>query len=297
MKSGTGVPTGRWFPQPWASCWSAVGLGACPGLASTLALRQKLNAAIERPAPAVDLAGFWVMISTTATAIAAIGTTVPRMTFGVEIGLGGLGGGVGNQDGLESPDVTPRLCQLGPSLTRTGSSIRPAPDRFRVENGRVRAISTVALVVALGALLVPAGLARRSLTFTVKTRQGPTTAHPHPPSGGVGDSYVSSLELVNRKVAQFGKPAYAPIGTMEFTYTIRKQCSSSKGTCVATADFDTVSTLPGGTVLASGRSISISDPTITIPVTGGSGRYVGATGTVTISPSSRKISTYELELP
>jgi len=166
-----------------------------------------------------------------------------------------------------------------------------------VDNGSVRAISTVAFVVALGSLLVPTGFAGGVLTFTVKTRQGPTTAHPHPPSGGVGDSYASSLELLNRKVAQLGKPAHSPVGTMEFTYTIRKQCMSFEVTCVATADFATVSLLPGGTVLASGRSIPISDPTITIPVTGGTGRYAGATGTVTISPSSRKTSTYELMLP
>ncbi len=161
----------------------------------------------------------------------------------------------------------------------------------------MRAISTLALLVALGAVLAPAGLAGGSLTFTVSTRQGPTTAHPHPPSGGTGDSYVSSLELLNRKAAQLGKPAHSAIGTMEFTYTLRKQCPASQPSCVATADFDTVSMLPGGTVLASGKSISISETTITIPVTGGTGRYAGATGTVTISPSSQKISTYDLELP
>jgi hypothetical protein len=297
VKSGTGVPAGRCFPQASASCWSSAGLGACPGLASILAVRQALNAARERPVAALDLAGFWVMISTTATAIATTGTTVPRMIFGVEIGLGGRGGGVGNQEGLEKLDVTCRLCQVGPSLTRAEFSIHLAAGRFGVENGRVRVISTAALVVALGALLVPTGLAGGILTFAVKTRQGPTTAQPHPPSGGVGDSYVSSLELLNRKVAQLGKPAHSPIGTMEFTYTIRKQCTSFEVTCVATADFDTVSMLPGGTVLASGRSIPISDTTITIPVTGGTGRYAGATGTVMISPSSRKISTYELRFP
>jgi hypothetical protein len=168
---------------------------------------------------------------------------------------------------------------------------------LRVENGSVRAISTVALVVALGALLVPTGLAGRSLTFTVKTRQGPTLARPQAPAAGASEWYASSLELLNPNVAQFGKPAHSPVGTMEFTYTNRKQCPSSQVRCVATADFDTVSTLPGGTVLASGKSISISAPTITIPVTGGTGRYAGATGTVTISPSSRKLSTYQLELP
>jgi hypothetical protein len=223
--------------------------------------------------------------------------TVPKIIVGVEIGFGAFGGGVGNQEVSEAPELTPRLCQLRPPLTRGRCSIRPTRGRSRVENGSVRVISTVALVVALGALLVPAGRAGRRLTFTVKTRQGPTIAHAHVPAGGAGDSYASSLELLNRKVAQFGKPAWTRIGSMEFSYTPRNQCPSAARACVATADFDTVSMLPGGTVLASGKSISISNPTITIPVTGGTGRYAGATGTVTISPSSRKLSTYELELP
>jgi hypothetical protein len=161
----------------------------------------------------------------------------------------------------------------------------------------VRAISTLTLAVVGGALLAPTGLAGRRVTFAVSTRQGPTVAHPHAPAGGAGDWYGSSLELLNRRLAQLGKPAHARVGTMEFRYTIRKQCAASDRTCIATADIDTVSVLPGGTVLASGKSIPISATTITIPVTGGTGRYAGAAGTVTISPSSRKLSTYALELP
>jgi hypothetical protein len=161
----------------------------------------------------------------------------------------------------------------------------------------VRAMSTVALVSALGALSAPSALAGRSLTFTVGTQQGPTVAHPHQRTGGVGDSYASSLVLVNGAGAQLGKPAWARVGTMEFRYTMRKQCAPAATACVATADFATVSILPGGTVLASGTSLAISAATITIPVTGGTGRYAGATGTITISPSSRKISIYALHLP
>ncbi len=155
----------------------------------------------------------------------------------------------------------------------------------------------VLAVALLAAVLASNASASRSLVFTVKTKQGPTVAHPHPPAGGVGDSYDSSLSLANAGVSQLGRPARATVGTMRFTYTIRKQCTSFSSRCHATADFTTVTTLPGGTVKAAGKSISIANPEIVIPVTGGTGRYKGAHGTVSISPTSEKLSTYRLRLP
>jgi hypothetical protein len=152
-------------------------------------------------------------------------------------------------------------------------------------------------VALLGAALVSTASASRSLVFTVKSKQGPTVAHPHPPAGGVGDSYDSSLSLSNGGVAQLDRRAHAVVGTMRFTYTIRKQCTSFSPRCHATADFTTVTALPGGTVKAAGKSISIANPEIVIPVTGGTGRYKGAHGTVSISPTSEKLSTYRLRLP
>jgi hypothetical protein len=135
------------------------------------------------------------------------------------------------------------------------------------------------------------------VTFSFKTKQGPTTVEPHPPGGETGDTFESSLVLVNRKTAQLGLGPHAIAGSMRFTYTIRHQCAAFTPSCVATADFDTVSTLPGGTVIAKGADLSIADPTITIPVVGGTGRYKGATGTVSISPTSTKRSTFSLTLP
>jgi hypothetical protein len=167
-----------------------------------------------------------------------------------------------------------------------------------MDNVGMRTNVAVAAVALLGVLVVPASLAGSSLDFTVKTVQGPTTAHPHPPVGGVGDTYVSSLTLKNSAIAQLGMAARAKVGTMQFTYTIRKQCLGALNrTCKATADFNTVTSLPGGTVTADGKAISIASPTITIPVVGGTGRYKGAKGTVSISPASSKLSTYKLSLP
>jgi hypothetical protein len=165
-----------------------------------------------------------------------------------------------------------------------------------MDNGSVRVLPVLAVSI-LAAMLAATARPATSLTFTVKTKQGPTVAHQHPPAGGVGDSYDSSLVLMNSGIAQLGKGARATVGKMQFTYTIRKQCTSFGKTCVATADFDTVTTLPGGTVTAGGKSISIAKPTIVIPVTGGTGRYKGATGTVSISPTSTKLGTFALTLP
>jgi hypothetical protein len=161
------------------------------------------------------------------------------------------------------------------------------------DNGAMRLL----VVALLAAVVASDASASRSLVFTVKTKQGPTVAHPHPPPGGLGDSYNSSLALVNAGIPQLGRPARAVVGTMQFTYTIRKQCTSFTPRCHATADFTTVTMLPGGTVKAAGKSISIANPEIVIPVTGGTGRYRGAHGTVSISPTSEKLSIYRLLLP
>jgi Dirigent-like protein len=174
---------------------------------------------------------------------------------------------------------------------------RSTAGRREVENVPMRLFAALACAALAAALPVTGSAARSRLVFTVKTTQGPTTAHPHPPAGGVGDTYVSSLKLKNAGLSQLGKKARASVGTMQFTYTIRKQCTSFTRTCVATADFDAVTTLPGGTVVADGKRISISGQTITIPVVGGTGRYKGARGTVTISPTVTKLSTYTLTLP
>jgi len=165
-----------------------------------------------------------------------------------------------------------------------------------MENGHVRRPLALIWIASIAAVLPAAGLARTALVITAKTTQGPTVTHPQAPPGGVGDTSVSSLKLVTL-TAQLGRPAGATLGTMRFSYTIRKQCTSFGKTCIATADFETVTTLPGGTVIANGKAVSIAQPSITIPVAGGTGRFAGARGTVTISPSSTKTSTYNLSLP
>jgi hypothetical protein len=159
------------------------------------------------------------------------------------------------------------------------------------------AVRAFALAVLAAAVLSPLSDASTSIRFTFKSKQGAVVAHPHPPSGAVGDSYASTLALRNAGISQLGAGSHAQVGSMALGYTIRKQCTAFAKTCVATADFATVTTLPGGTVRAGGRSISIATPSIRIPVTGGTGRFRNAHGYVTISPSSTQISTYVLTIP
>jgi predicted metal-binding membrane protein len=141
-----------------------------------------------------------------------------------------------------------------------------------------------------------AAMRRTPTLIKVMTAQGPNKRHPHPPPGDAGDTFDSSLILFNLG-PQFGKPAKKMVGSMRFSYTLRKVCSGFTSKCSATADFETTTTLPGGTIVAGGRGISIAKPTITVPVTGGTGRYAGARGTVTMGPLSTETNVYRLTLP
>jgi hypothetical protein len=137
--------------------------------------------------------------------------------------------------------------------------------------------------------------AETATTITVMTSQGPTKRHPHAPPGDVGDTFDSSLTLFNVG-PQFGKPVKAKVGSMRFTYTLTKVCRGFSSSCKATADFATSTELPGGTIAAGGKGISIAGRTISIPVTGGSGRFAHASGTLTMGPSSTKRNVYKLTL-
>jgi hypothetical protein len=158
----------------------------------------------------------------------------------------------------------------------------------------LKAMSAAAVAVLV---LAPLSAASASSPYTFKTRQGAIAEHAHPPGGGVGDTYESSLALRNAGIAQLGLGGHANVGSMKLGYTIRRQCRTFTKSCVATADFHTVTTLPGGTVSADGKTIATATPNIRIPVTGGTGQCRGARGSVMISPSSTRISTYRLTVP
>jgi hypothetical protein len=205
--------------------------------------------------------------------MAATGTNVPNTIVAVEILRGGFGGGVGHQAGSEK------------SLPTTAIVTDNVP------------VQALAAAVLAALVLAPLSAASARLSYSFKTRQVAAAHHAHPPAGGVGDTYDSTLVLRNAGIAQLGAGAHSKVGSMRLEYTIREQCTAFTRDCIADADFATVTALPGGKVLAGGKRISIASPSIRIPVTGGTGRFAGARGWVTISPSSTKISTYELTVP
>jgi len=110
-----------------------------------------------------------------------------------------------------------------------------------------------------------------------------------PPKGvSDGDTVSSSDRLVNAK-AQFGLRSGARVGNDHgrFIYT---------GT--HTASYAGEASLPGGTVTVRGAVLVRADGRLMIPVVGGSGKYKGATGFVTIGSGKRRaLNTYELTIP
>jgi hypothetical protein len=107
-----------------------------------------------------------------------------------------------------------------------------------------------------------------------------------PPKGlGVGDGQFTTSQLRNA-VAQLGKPKGAVVGSDSGTMTIAGERSIR---------VDVVTRLPGGTIVMRGL-IRPAPAGVALPVTGGTGRFAGARGTMTISEESgrRAINVYRL---
>jgi hypothetical protein len=105
----------------------------------------------------------------------------------------------------------------------------------------------------------------------------------------VGDTLRSRSNLRN-EVAQFGKPKGALVGSDVATLTFK---SLTMGVVKVTA------ALPGGTLRASGLVLHGGDARGTIRVTGGTGVFAGARGTVssTLLTRERDRNVYRLQLP
>ena len=109
-----------------------------------------------------------------------------------------------------------------------------------------------------------------------------------PPKGlSKGDVAAEHNDLFNTS-SRFGKPANALVGTDRTTVTFQTKTSTLvKGTA----------RFPDGTVAFSGIvKETASTVTATIPVTGGTGRYAHARGTVTAGGSATNLNTYRLTL-
>ena len=176
------------------------------------------------------------------------------------------------------PDV--RCLSLWP-----GRACSP-PGRWLESAGVRRALATVACLALLCAASAPAAAHDRSIVIRLKSISVSGSVKDKPPKGlSKGDVYTGRSRLLN-VVPQFGKGTGAPVGSDVSTLTL-----TSRTTGIVSG----VAALPGGTLRFQGKGrIASNDP---IPVTGGTGRFAGAHGTLVSGSGSSPLNTYRLTLP
>jgi hypothetical protein len=143
------------------------------------------------------------------------------------------------------------------------------------------------LVAAATASAAPAvGGPTQLLVIQVRSVDAGGSAEDKPPKGlSKGDRRLGRSRLFNVR-QQFGKPAGALVGRDQALVTL----SSARAGRVAG-----VATLPGGTIRFGGP-IHLG-AVESIPVTGGTGRYTKARGTLFIGDGDTPLNTYHLRLP
>jgi hypothetical protein len=110
-----------------------------------------------------------------------------------------------------------------------------------------------------------------------------------PPKGVSDGDTVDSRDRLLNAAKQFGLRSGARVGSDHgrFTYT-----------STHSASYSGEASLPGGTVTVRGTVLVRADGQLMIPVVGGSGKYKGATGFLTIGPGKKRaVNTYELTMP
>ena len=124
-----------------------------------------------------------------------------------------------------------------------------------------------------------------TIVIRVRSLSIATVVNDRPPKGpSAGDRYTLRARLTN-VVAQFGRKPGATVGSDSSTLRL---------TSATRAVIHGVAALPGGTITYSGTGrVGSNDP---IPVVGGTGRYVGARGTLTVGDGSSPLNTYRLTL-
>ena len=129
-------------------------------------------------------------------------------------------------------------------------------------------------------------------TETIELISITTYTHQEPADVKSGDYSVDSRDNLMNAAPQFGQRSGVRVGTDvgRFTYTPEH-----------VATYAGVTNLPGGTVKVRGMAFA-HDGKVVIRVVGGSGKYKGATGFLTIglghvNSKTRSTNTYELTLP
>lgn len=149
------------------------------------------------------------------------------------------------------------------------------------------ALFTLVVACLIGA---PSALAQR-LTLEVTSMVMQANVHDTAPKGKVnkGDAIAFRDLLLTRKPLfgkKTGKAVAYDVGTMTYT--------SATATRI-----DAIATFPGiGTIHFAGVFATRTDGTTVIPVTGGTGAFAGASGTVTIGKGTNKApNTYDISVP
>jgi hypothetical protein len=163
----------------------------------------------------------------------------------------------------------------------------------------MRRLVTAFAIVAFLAAGSTAGAGRSvqsTLHFQVRITQGPTFRHPHPPAGDPGDVFSTTLQIFAMS-PEFGKSANAKLGQMSFSYTLHGSCSSAAAGCSGTTNITTVTTFPGGTLVANRTNVPFSKAGFVLPILSGTGRFKGATGSIAVAPAGQAESNYTITLP
>jgi hypothetical protein len=160
-------------------------------------------------------------------------------------------------------------------------------------------VSFLALALLASILASPGeGAKMRSLTFKVTLVQEETVRH-HKAADGTDhskDTFSTTLKLTPIGTV-VGFPDQARPATMGFAWgPLRGNCSSFVPRCDGTTTIRTFTRLPGGTLTAGGKNVSVSNG-IVVPVRLGTGIFKGAKGTIDIAPASVREAVFSLQLP
>jgi hypothetical protein len=165
-----------------------------------------------------------------------------------------------------------------------------------------RLVFPLALVALLASTYVAAGLGAAgkhgsTVTFKVRLIQEVTYRHPHPPVGNDGDTFSTTLRLFAIGTV-LGYPPNTPMGTMLFNWGPLENgsCSSAAAGCKGTTNLSTVTKLPGGTITAGGKSVSLTHGLV-VPVVSGTGVFKGVKGSISIAPQGDAEDVFTLKLP
>jgi hypothetical protein len=159
-----------------------------------------------------------------------------------------------------------------------------------------RIVPLLVVVFAASILAQPGqGAKSRTLTFKLMLIQEQTFRH-HKASDGddhSNDTFSTTLKLIPTV-----NPASPSLkGTMGFAWgPLKGNCSGIVPRCRGTTTINTFTRLPGGTLTAGGKNVSVANG-ILVSVKIGTGIFKGATGTIDIAPSSVHEAIFTLRLP